>query len=303
MIVKHLIVQLCLLQLRLVVGPMLAGSIFVALCIVAVSGCSSRPQGVVLIDPYLAGVLSDAELADWRRAASSEDLKLDLVHLQLAEEGGALFDQMRSVLASGNNYHVAFVTPVLLREAELLAELREDFFQGKIVVLGVGADNLPRGLRGVAFDRLPAYRELGELLAERSASDRDDSIDSILFFALDTPENRSVAAALGSALEDRVGIKKLWYATEPDQERIRRDIDEWKAPNTLAVFALGASSSVALQISREHALPSVFEGSGFAYEHVMYSIELPFGGLLRAAVRGEPDVSAVLRSASLPSGR
>ena len=302
MIVKHLIVQLHVLHLRLVLGPMLAGSIFVALCILALPSCSSRPEGVVLIDPYLAGVLSDAELADWRRAASSGGLKLDLVHLQLAEEGGALFDQMRSVLAPGNNYHVAFVTPVLLREAELLAELSEDVFQGEIVVLGVGADKLPSGLRGVAFDRLPAYRELGELLVDRSAAERDDSIDSILFFALDTPENRSVAAALGLALEGRVGTEELWYATEPDQERIRRDIDEWKAPNTLAIFALGSSSSVALEISREHALPSVIEGSSFASEHVMYSIELPFGGLLRAAVRGEPDVSAVLRPASLPSG-
>ncbi|MCA1754974.1 MAG: hypothetical protein LC641_09820 [Spirochaeta sp.] len=298
---KHLI-QLHVLRLRLVLGPMLARSIFLALCVVALSGCSSRPQGVVLIDPYLAGVLSDAELADWRRAASSEGLKLDLVHLQPTEDAGTLFDQMRSVLASGKDYHVAFVTPVLLREAELLAELSEDLFQGDVVVLGVGADKLPEGLRGVEFDRLPAYRELGALVAERSAADPDNSIDSILFLALDTPENRSGAAALGSALEDKVGIKELWYSTEPNQERIRRDIDEWKTPNTLAVFALGSSGAAALQLSREHALPSVFEGSGFAYEHVMYSIELPFCGLLRAAVRGEPDVPAVLGTVSLPSG-
>jgi len=276
-------------------------------------GCSPRPQGVVLIDPYLSGLLSDDDIAGWQRAASSEGLKLELVHLLLPDDGGPLFDQMHAALESGDNYQVVLVTPVLLREAELLAELSADHLQDDIVVLGVGEDYLSPGLRGVAFDRAPAYRHLGEFLAEKagnagkavsgSVSEGAQITDLVLFFAYDTPEARSSAAALGLGVDGRVEIQELWYTTVPDQERIRRDIHEWRSSNTVMVFALGSAAPAALRVSQELSLPSVFEAGASEYENVLYSVEFPFAHLVAAAVRGERMVPAVIGSRTRPVGR
>ncbi|TVR86435.1 MAG: hypothetical protein EA428_14355 [Spirochaetaceae bacterium] len=270
----------------------------VALFAALLVGCSPKSQGVVLIDPYLSGVLTDDEFARWQRDASSEGLRLDLVHLQLPDDGGTLFDQMRIALELRDDYQLVFVTPVLLREAELLAELSDEHLQGDIVVLGVDEGRLPTGLRGVAFDRNPAYRQLGELLAEEATSEGKDLIELILFFAIDTPETRAAANSLGVGVADRVKIEELWYNTVPDDERVRRDIEMWAEPNSVTVFAFGAAAPAALRISKERGLRSVFEGGGSEYEHVMYSVDLPFARLLGAAVRGETVVPAVIGSTS-----
>ncbi len=261
-------------------------------------GCSPKAQGVVLIDPYLSGVFTDDQFASWQRAASSEGLRLDLVHLLLPEDGGTLFDQMRVALGLRDDYRVAFVTPVLLREAELLAELGDDYLQGDIVVLGVNQDRVPPGLRGVGFDRVPAYRRLGTLLAEESEAGHDKNTDLILFFARDTPEARSAANALGTGVRGRVEIEEVWYTSVPDDERIRRDIEMRATPHSVLVFASGAAVPAALRISNDRALRSVFEGNLTGSEHVLYSVDLPFADLLRAAVRGESIAPAVIRSKS-----
>lgn len=261
-------------------------------------GCTPKAQGLVLIDPYLSGVFADDEFSEWQRAAASEGLRLDLVHLQLPEDEGTLFDQMRVALELRDDYRVVFVTPVLVREAELLADLSDEYLQGDIVVLGVNEDQLPTGLRGVDFDRVPAYRRLGELLAEKSDLDGDEKIDLVLFFAIDTSEARSAASALHSGIRDRVEIRELWYTSAPDDERIRRDIEMQATPHSIMVFASGAAVPAALRISKDRALRSVFEGRVTGYEHVLYGVELPFAHLLRAAARGDSTAPAVLRSKS-----
>lgn len=285
----------------------------VCLLIAILVGCSPKPQALVLIDPYLSGLLSNDDIARWQAASSSEGVSLELVHLHVPEDGGSLFDQMRSALESGDSYQFVFVTPALLREAELLAELDAEYLPGAIVVLGGGEDNLAPGLSAVVFDRVPAYRQLGELLVEgaetgvtRAAgssgaapnpnSSGDEFTDLILFFALDTPAARSAAAALDLEVGSQLETKELWYTTVPDHERLRQDLLERRTPNSIAVFSLGLAGPAALSISKELALATVFEAGGSEYEHVIYSIEFPFEHALAAAVRGDNEAPAVVRS-------
>ncbi len=291
----------------------IASRLIVVLAVTVLAGCSPKPQGVVIIDPYLSGLLSHDDIAGWQGAASSAGMTLELVHLLLPDDGGPLFDQMRSALESGDNYQVVMVTPVLLREAELLATLSAPHLDEDVVVLGVDDGNLSSGLRGVGFDRAPAYRRLGERLAERADNaetaesrtefDSTSVADLVLFLALDTPEARRAAVALGLGVNGRVEVHELWYTTIPDQERIRRDIDAWKQRNAVMVFSLGSAGPAALRVSKELSLPSVFEGGASGYENVLYSVEFPFTHLVAAAVRGEKVVPAVLRSSSEPVGR